>query len=345
LMHGPVLVGHLPLFGKKHREVIEESDKSDKNGTGEKSDKNDISDTNNMNDTHNTHDTNDTHDTHDTHDKSENSKDPDFDSEDLKQATMSSVVKIKVKRFVAPRKIDAPPSKTMAINECEQHVDVEALPEQLPSGSARTEGYFKLPDVVREQVRCKERLEAFSTLVGSKSGGHSSSSRGQNRMKLSSDLFRVSPLQASQKRVSLRSSAIHAFGLVALEPAEPGDLIIEYVGELVRASVANIRELRYERGHHGEGIASSYLFRLDDVMVIDATNRGNLARFINHSCDPSCVARTMLLNGSRRIVMYAKRHISVGDELTYDYKFPREKDPSKRVRCLCNAPNCRKYLN
>jgi histone-lysine N-methyltransferase SETD1 len=130
-----------------------------------------------------------------------------------------------------------------------------------------------------------------------------------------------------------------------MEPADPGDLIIEYVGELVRASVANIREWKYEREYRGDGIASSYLFRLDGIMVIDATYKGNLARFINHSCDPNCVAKTIILNGSKRIVMYAKKSIRSGEEITYDYKFPPEKDPNKKVKCLCGSNSCRKFLN
>lgn len=42
-----------------------------------------------------------------------------------------------------------------------------------------------------------------------------------------------------------------------------------------------MRESRYEK----EGIGSSYLFRVDQDTIIDATKCGNLARFINHSCN------------------------------------------------------------
>lgn len=44
-----------------------------------------------------------------------------------------------------------------------------------------------------------------------------------------------------------------------------------------------MREQRYEE----EGIGSSYLFRVDQDTIIDATKCGNLARFINHSCNVS----------------------------------------------------------
>lgn len=45
--------------------------------------------------------------------------------------------------------------------------------------------------------------------------------------------------------------------------------------------IADMREKRYE----DEGIGSSYLFRIDQDIIIDATKCGNLARFINHSCN------------------------------------------------------------
>lgn len=58
------------------------------------------------------------------------------------------------------------------------------------------------------------------------------------------------------------------------------EMIVEYVGQKVRINVADTREKTYEK----MGIGSSYLFRMDNELVIDATKMGNLARFINHSC-------------------------------------------------------------
>jgi len=58
------------------------------------------------------------------------------------------------------------------------------------------------------------------------------------------------------------------------------EMIVEYVGEEVRINVAERREQRYLK----QGIDSSYLFRVDNDTVIDATKSGNLARLINHSC-------------------------------------------------------------
>jgi [histone H3]-lysine4 N-trimethyltransferase SETD1 len=75
-------------------------------------------------------------------------------------------------------------------------------------------------------------------------------------------------------------SRIHNWGLFAQEPIAPDEMVIEYIGEKIRANIADLREKRYER----VGIGSSYLFRVDDYSVIDATKAGNYARFMNHCC-------------------------------------------------------------
>ncbi len=49
-------------------------------------------------------------------------------------------------------------------------------------------------------------------------------------------------------------------------------MVIEYVGEVIRAAVADKREKAYER----QGIGSSYLFRINEDLVVDATKKGNL---------------------------------------------------------------------
>ncbi len=64
-----------------------------------------------------------------------------------------------------------------------------------------------------------------------------------------------------------------------MESIPPGDMVIEYVGEVIRQQVADEREKAYERG----GNFSTYLFRVDDDMVIDATRKGNIARLMNVS--------------------------------------------------------------
>jgi histone-lysine N-methyltransferase SETD1 len=40
-------------------------------------------------------------------------------------------------------------------------------------------------------------------------------------------------------------------------------------------------------------------------------------RLINHCCAPNCTAKIITINGEKKIVIYAKSNIDVGDEITY----------------------------
>ena len=62
-------------------------------------------------------------------------------------------------------------------------------------------------------------------------------------------------------------------------------MVIEYVGEVIRSVLADLRETQYG----AKEIGSSYFFRVDDEYVIDATTQGNKARLINHSCNVNCL--------------------------------------------------------
>lgn len=156
-----------------------------------------------------------------------------------------------------------------------------------------------------------------------------------------SDILNLNALNKRKKPVSFARSAIHNWGLYALEPIAAKEMIIEYVGESIRQQVAEHREKSYMR----TGIGSSYLFRIDENIVIDATKKGGIARFINHCCNPSCTAKIIKVDGKKRIVIYALRDIEANEELTYDYKFERETNDDERIRCLCGAPGCKGYLN
>ncbi|KAH6640983.1 histone-lysine N-methyltransferase, H3 lysine-4 specific, partial [Chaetomium tenue] len=156
-----------------------------------------------------------------------------------------------------------------------------------------------------------------------------------------SDVLRFNQLKKRKKPVKFARSAIHNWGLYAMENIPKDDMIIEYVGEEVRQQIAELRENRYLKS----GIGSSYLFRIDDNTVIDATKKGGIARFINHSCMPNCTAKIIKVEGSKRIVIYALRDIAQNEELTYDYKFERELSSTDRIPCLCGTAACKGFLN
>lgn len=130
------------------------------------------------------------------------------------------------------------------------------------------------------------------------------------------DVLRFNQLKKRKKPVRFARSAIHNWGLYAEENISANDMIIEYVGEKVRQQVADMRERRYLKS----GIGSSYLFRIDENTVIDATKRGGIARFINHSCTPNCTAKIIRVDGSKRIVIYALRDIERGRHTHASYE-------------------------
>lgn len=235
----------------------------------------------------------------------------------------------------------------------------EILPESLESstGSHRSEGYSKIPDAIKvEYLPHRKRVhDPLATIQVDNDDGESSKvqssrvNRANNRrfayevsnFNTENEILKLNQLNKRKKPVSFARSAIHNWGLYALEPIAEKEMIIEYVGERIRQQVAEVRERAYMKS----GVGSSYLFRVDADTVIDATKKGGIARFINHCCVPSCTAKIIKVEGQKRIVIYALRDIAANEELTYDYKFERDENDNERVRCLCGAPGCKGYLN
>jgi histone-lysine N-methyltransferase SETD1 len=254
------------------------------------------------------------------------------------------------------------------------------------SGCARTEGFYKIE--AHEKAKYKyhhaksnaivspnapvSKMQGKLTIVALFFGirgtcevivGLSREARSNQRRLLTafggdtdSDLLKFNQLKFRKKHLKFAKSAIHDWGLFAMEPIAADEMVIEYVGQMIRHSVADLRERKYE----ATGIGSSYLFRIDLENIIDATKCGNLARFINHSCNvsrwrhwvafllkrvslqPNCYAKVITIESQKKIVIYSKQSIGVNEEITYDYKFPIE---DEKIPCLCGAATCRGTLN
>ena len=154
-------------------------------------------------------------------------------------------------------------------------------------------------------------------------------------------------------------SKIHGAGVYAVSDVPAREILMEYVGEVIRRPVADRRESAARRravaAAAAEGrsptaaelaSASTYMFTLDHASgrIVDAAKKGNVTRWVNHSCEPNCATRCAVLDGKRRVVLYSLRNVDAGEELTYDYQFAPDA-PENAVPCACGAPACRGTIN
>jgi SET domain-containing protein len=133
-----------------------------------------------------------------------------------------------------------------------------------------------------------------------------------------------------------RTSAIQGTGAFAIRNIRKGTRLIEYLGERISWRTADKRYDDDKMGRH-----HTFLFTVDDKVVIDGARKGNDARFLNHSCDGNCEAIT----DRKRIFIEARRNIKAGDELLYDYAYERTDDHTEEderfYACRCGSPKCR----
>ncbi|CAJ0572579.1 unnamed protein product, partial [Mesorhabditis spiculigera] len=134
-------------------------------------------------------------------------------------------------------------------------------------------------------------------------------------------------------------------GVIAEETIPANSFVIEYIGEVIGEKEARNRERQHKGAEH------HYIFTVLEVIqgkesltFIDPRKLGNIARFINHSCDPNLkvvIVRRGCLSPSA--ALFASRDIMKGEQLSFDYGWSAKSGFSTKD-CLCGAKNCRGKL-
>ncbi|MBS3110035.1 SET domain-containing protein-lysine N-methyltransferase [Candidatus Woesearchaeota archaeon] len=137
----------------------------------------------------------------------------------------------------------------------------------------------------------------------------------------------------------LKQSSIHNMGVFAKAEITPGTKVIEYIGEKISKEEGTRRSDATEAlAKTRHDIGSTYIFELNDEWDIDGDVPGNLAKYINHSCEPNC----NIMFDDNKIYIVANKEIKAGEELTYNYGFDEE--DYQDHPCRCNSPNCVGYI-
>ncbi|PLB45850.1 SET domain-containing protein [Aspergillus steynii IBT 23096] len=98
-------------------------------------------------------------------------------------------------------------------------------------------------------------------------------------------------------------------GVRALANFKKGELLAEYVGDIVRAECGDDTYGLYLQDIPSEKVTAS----------ISSQLKGNWTRFINHSCNPSTEFATRTIGNRLRMTVEALRDISIFEEITIHY--------------------------
>jgi len=138
------------------------------------------------------------------------------------------------------------------------------------------------------------------------------------------------------RRIQVRRSAVHGRGVFAAAEIAEGELIIEYTGEVI-----DWPEALRRHPHDPANPNHTFYFSLEGGRVIDAKHGGNSSRWINHACEPNCIADET----DGRVFIRALHPLHPGDELFYDYGLVLDERMTAKLKkqyaCCCCAASCR----
>ena len=133
------------------------------------------------------------------------------------------------------------------------------------------------------------------------------------------------------KATVVKKTEKKGMGLFAGECISESNYIIDYVGEI-------IGEQECYKRLNNDSSNKMYMLAMNHDHIIDASNKGNKARFINHSCNPNAKVVKWLVNQMEVAVITATRNIMFNEEITFNYNATMYGE--NEVRCHCDEENC-----
>ena len=130
------------------------------------------------------------------------------------------------------------------------------------------------------------------------------------------------------KLYKIKKSNIDNKGLYASRSIKDRTKIIEYKGKI-------ITKKKVEENPKFDNDKAIYLFNINKKYDLDGDFKFNIARLINHSCDPNCE----VYGTGLKVWVYAIKDIKKDEELTYDYGFSYDEN-YKDFPCKCGSKKC-----
>ncbi|XP_063797368.1 histone-lysine N-methyltransferase SETMAR [Pseudophryne corroboree] len=152
------------------------------------------------------------------------------------------------------------------------------------------------------------------------------------------------------------------WGLRTQEEIPSGRFVCEYAGEVLGQDEARSRIQSQDPSASNYIIAVREHLHSGQVLqtFVDPTYKGNLGRFLNHSCQPNLFMLPVRTHSMvPKLALFAARDIRAGEELCYDYsgrafnlggetqdgdRGGDEGGRRSRKRCRCGTAACSGYL-
>ncbi|XP_056683039.1 histone-lysine N-methyltransferase SUVR4 [Spinacia oleracea] len=145
------------------------------------------------------------------------------------------------------------------------------------------------------------------------------------------------------------------WGLRTMEDLPKGAFVCEYVGEVVtnteldeRNKQSRANERHTYPVHLDADWGSESILDDDFALCLDATNYGNVARFINHKCHDANLFEIPVEVETAdhhyyHLAFFTTQEVKAYEELTWDYGIDFDDDghPIKAFRCRCGSQSCR----